>query len=241
MSPHSAENNPGLKAAAKPDSHIKSYVLRPGRVTAAQRRSYDLLSGRFVIPFANEPLNFANVFDNNNPVIVEIGFGMGEATAEIAAARNDCNYLCLEVYKAGIGRLLLLIEQKSLSNVKIIEHDAAEVFEKMIPPNSIDGLHLFFPDPWPKKRHHKRRLVKRPFTGLLAEKLKPDGYVYMVTDWEDYAASALSELTATTSLANSCGGFASPLPWRPRTGFEQKGIAKNHQVRELLFFKAKGV
>ena len=241
MSFRSAENNPPEEAAVKPASNIKSYVLRAGRVTAAQRRSYDSLSGQFIIPFNNEPLNFAEIFNNNNPVFVEIGFGMGEATALIAAAQADKNYLGIEVYRAGIGRLLWFIEQKALSNIRIIEHDAAEVIEKMIPPNSIDGLHLFFPDPWPKKRHHKRRLVKKPFTDIVAEKLKPAGYIYMVTDWKDYAEWALAELSATKALHNSHGGFAPPQEWRPRTSFEHKGIAKNHRVNELLFTKKGGI
>ena len=216
---------------------IRSYVLRSGRETAAQRRSYDSLSGRYTVPFENTLIDFAKMFGNANPVTVEIGFGMGEATAAIAGENPDKNYLGIEVHKPGIGRLLWEIEQRSLCNIRIVEYDAAAVFEKMIPPDSLEGIHLFFPDPWPKKRHHKRRLVKRPFTGILAEKLKPGGYLYMATDWEDYAEWALAELSATKGLSNSCGGFASPQAWRPRTAFEKKGLAKNHQVKELLFYR----
>jgi len=182
-------------------------------------------------------MNFTEIFGNNNPVTVEIGFGMGLATAVIAEENPAKNYVGVEVHKPGIGRLLWEIEQRSLSNIRIVERDAALVFQRMIPPRSLEGIHLFFPDPWPKKRHHKRRLVKRPFTAALAAALKPGGYLYMVTDWEDYAAWALDELGATENLINSCDGFAPPQDWRPRTAFEKKGLAKNHQVRELLLYK----
>ena len=175
------------------------------------------------------------VFGNGNPVIAEIGFGMGTATAVIAGENPANNYLGIEVHRPGVGRLLWEIEQRSLANIRIVEYDAAQVFEKMIPPRSLEGIHLFFPDPWPKKRHHKRRLIQRPFTETLAARLKPRGYVYMVTDWEDYAQWALIELAATNGLVNTCGGFAEPRAWRPHTKFEQKGLAKAHQVRELFF------
>jgi len=180
-------------------------------------------------------MDFAAVFGNGAPVIAEIGFGMGAATAIIAGENPANNYLGIEVHRPGIGRLLWEIERRSLSNIRIVEHDAVEVFEKMIPPCSLEGIHLFFPDPWPKKRHHKRRLVQRPFTQTLAGRLKPRGYVYMVTDWEDYAQWALAELGATNGLVNTADGFAEPRAWRPRTKFEHKGLAKDHQVRELFF------
>jgi len=229
MSPPSAENYC--------TTVIKSYVLRSGRGTNAQRRSYDSLAGQFIIPFENTIMNYARIFGNDNPVTVEIGFGMGLATALIAGDNPGKNYVGIEVHKPGIGRLLWEIEQRSLANIRIIEQDAALVFQRMIPPCSLEGIHLFFPDPWPKKRHHKRRLVKRPFTAALTAGLKPGGYLYMVTDWEDYAAWALAELGATDCLINASDGFAPPQDWRPRTAFEKKGLAKNHQVRELLFYK----
>lgn len=218
---------------------IRSFVVRAGRITPAQQRAYDSLSGKFLVPFSNALTNFSTLFDNNTqqeiPVIVEIGFGMGEATALIAAANPDKYYLGIEVHKPGIGKLLHEIEQCSLSNIRIIEHDAVDVIEQMIPPGSLAGIHLFFPDPWPKKRHHKRRLITRPFTHKLASCLKPGAYLYMVTDWADYANWALTELSVTDMLANTCEGFALPQEWRPRTAFERKGLAKNHEVRELLF------
>ena len=234
MSSQSEDNAPAMQGR-----EIRSYVLRSGRGTSAQQRAYKNLSRDYLINFANDAVNFQNIFENEFPVIAEIGFGMGDATAVIAAENPEKNYFGIEVHKPGIGKLLLEIEKRSLSNVRIIEHDATEVFEKMIPTNSLDGIHIFFPDPWPKKRHHKRRLVKRPFSGVLESKLKPGGYLYMVTDWEDYAGCALAELSATENLANTFDNYAPHQDWRPRTGFEKKGLAKNHKVKELLFTKVK--
>jgi tRNA (guanine-N7-)-methyltransferase len=216
---------------------IKSYVLRAGRGTTAQKRFYDSFSGQFLVPFAHQAINYAAIFGNDNPVIAEIGFGMGLATAIIAGTHPSNNYLGIEVHRPGIGKLLREIHERGLSNIRIIEHDAVEVFENMIPPRSLEGIHLFFPDPWPKKRHHKRRLVQRPFTGTLAASLKPQGYLYMVSDWEDYALHALEELNATEGLDNGFVGFSPPQIWRPRTRFEQKGLEKNHKVRELILRK----
>jgi tRNA (guanine-N7-)-methyltransferase len=216
---------------------IKSYVLRAGRMSAAQRRSYETRSPDFCVPFAEAPLDFSRTFGNENPVTVEIGFGMGAATAVIAQENPEKNYLGIEVYRPGIGRLLWEIENRGLTNIRIVEYDAVDVLGKMIGAASLGALHIFFPDPWPKKRHHKRRLIVRPFTGLLAEKLRPGGYLYMVTDWAGYGDWALAELSATAGLVNPYGGFAPPQDWRPRTKFEQKGIEKNHQVRELFFVK----
>jgi len=209
---------------------LKSYVLRQGRFTAAQKKAYENLSHNFIIPFSEEKINIDNL-------TAEIGFGSGFATAEIANANQDKNYLGIEVHRPGIGRLLWEIENKNLNNIKIIEYDAVSVFEKMIPALSLEAVHIFFPDPWPKKRHHKRRLVKRPFTDMLAESLKPGGYLYFVTDWEDYALFALEELTATKGLKNEYADFAVMQNWRPKTRFEQKGLLKDHVIRELFFRK----
>jgi tRNA (guanine-N7-)-methyltransferase len=221
---------------------IKSYVLRSGRMSPAQKRSYEELAPSFTVPFdAAAVLDYPALFGNSNPVTVEIGFGAGIATAELAQANPGRNYLGLEVYRAGIGRLLWEIGRRGLSNIRIIEHDAVESLEGMIGDGSIDAFHIFFPDPWPKKRHHKRRLITRPFTDLLAEKLRGGGYVYMVTDWEDYAGWAMAELSATPLLFNPyAGGFAPRQPWRPQTRFEAKGLAKRRRVWELFFKKTKG-
>jgi tRNA (guanine-N7-)-methyltransferase len=214
---------------------IKSYVLRSGRMSDAQRRSYETLLPCYGIPFAGEALNYQRLFGNDKPVIIEIGFGMGVATAQIAQENPDKNYLGIEVHRPGIGRLLWEIEHRSLGNIRIIEHDAVEVLEAMIPACSVTGFHVFFPDPWPKKRHHKRRLMTRPFTDLLATKLVSEGYIYMVTDWADYGDWALAELGATASLVNRYPGFAPCQAWRPETKFEHKGLLKNHAVYELFF------
>ena len=235
--PHSLGHVCASTATTSLRSSIRSFVLRSGRETAAQRRSYDSLAPQFIVPFEHKVMDFMAVFGNGNPVIAEIGFGMGTATAVIAGENPANNYLGIEVHRPGVGRLLWEIEQRSLANIRIVEYDAAQVFEKMIPPRSLEGIHLFFPDPWPKKRHHKRRLIQRPFTETLAARLKPRGYVYMVTDWEDYAQWALAELGSTDGLVNTCDGFAEPRAWRPRTSFEQKGLAKAHQVRELYFIR----
>jgi tRNA (guanine-N7-)-methyltransferase len=216
--------------------HIKSFVLRSGRMSRAQTRAYEE-GGAFRIPYTGALTDFAAVFGNNKPLTVEIGFGMGSATAEIAGTNPGKNYLGIEVFKAGIGRLIWEIENRALDNIRIIEHDAVEVLETMLPPGAAAAFHIFFPDPWPKKRHRKRRLIRRPFTDLLASRLCPGGYVYMVTDWEDYGNSALEELTATPGLFNPPGGFASGQTWRPRTKFEKKGLDEGRPVRELYFVK----
>ncbi|MDR3123030.1 MAG: tRNA (guanosine(46)-N7)-methyltransferase TrmB, partial [Treponema sp.] len=161
---------------------IKSYVLRSGRMSDAQRRSYETLGGAFCVPLADAPLDFPRTFGNENPVTLEIGFGMGAATAVIAQENPGNNYLGIEVHRPGIGRLLWEIDRRGLANIRVIEADVVDVLGKMIPNASLAAFHIFFPDPWPKKRHHKRRLITRPFTSLLAEKLRPGGYVYMVTD-----------------------------------------------------------
>ncbi|GMO17578.1 MAG: tRNA (guanosine(46)-N7)-methyltransferase TrmB [Termitinemataceae bacterium] len=214
---------------------LKSYCLRSGRQTGAQKAAYNALYPCFCLPFSQSALNFAAVFDNANPVVCEIGFGMGSATAAIAESNPQINYLGVEVFKAGIGKLLWEIQNRMLKNIRIIEADAAQVFEFMIENESLSGIHVFFPDPWPKKRHHKRRLLQRPFTDTLAQKLKKEGYLYMVTDWEDYAQHALSELNQTVLLNNEFSFFAPPAQWRPQTRFERKGLLKQHKIFELYF------
>jgi tRNA (guanine-N7-)-methyltransferase len=205
-------------------------------MSGAQRRSYDELSSRFCVPFTNAvPLDYASLFGSENPVTLEIGFGMGAATAGIAGQNPDKNYLAVEVYRPGIGRLLWEIEGRGLTNIRIIEHDGVEVVAGMIRDRSLAAVHLFFPDPWPKKRHHKRRLLTRPFTDLLARKLLPGAYLYMVTDWADYGDWALRELSATGGLRNPYGGFAPPRLWRPPTEFEKKALARQSRVWELYF------
>jgi tRNA (guanine-N7-)-methyltransferase len=215
----------------------KSYVIRSGRMSDAQKRSYETLSPRYRLCPEKEAFDIETAFGRGGPLVVEIGFGMGAATAVIAGQNPGINYLGLEVYKPGIGKLFWEIEKRELKNVRVIEGDAVETVEKQIRENSVSGFHIFFPDPWPKKRHHKRRLVTRPFTDLLASRLVPGGYVYMVTDWEDYACQALAELEASGGLVNAYSGFAPPQPWRPLTKFESRGKMNHHEIRELYFVK----
>ncbi|MDR2182117.1 MAG: tRNA (guanosine(46)-N7)-methyltransferase TrmB [Treponema sp.] len=205
-------------------------------MSRAQSRSYANAS-RWIIPYRAAPLDLAARFGNDRPVTVEIGFGMGTASAEIAAANTDRNYLGIEVFRAGIGRLIWEIEKRSLENIRIIEHDAAEVVEKLLVPESIAAFHIFFPDPWPKKKHHKRRLLQKPFAETLASRLAPGGYVYVVSDCEDYAFAALEALGGVETLENPWRGFAPAQAWRPKTKFETKGIAKNHAINEIYFVR----
>lgn len=216
---------------------IKTFVLRASRMTDSQKRDYETLSTRWCIPFEKKPLNFADIFNNSNPVVVEIGFGMGAATAIIAEQNPNINYLGLEVHTPGVGRLLGNIRDKNLQNLLIVEHDAMEVLEYMIPDNSVSGFHVFFPDPWPKKKHHKRRLMQRPRTNLLSQKLYEGGYVYMATDWEPYAEFALEELSLTENLKNKYDDYAPHQDWRPETKFEHKGLLAERKICELFFEK----
>ena len=216
---------------------IKTFVLRASRMTDAQKRDYETLSAKWCIPFEKKNLNFADIFGNSNPVVVEIGFGMGAATAIIAEQNPNINYLGIEVHTPGVGRLLGNIRDNNLQNLYIIEHDAMEVLEFMIPDNSVSGFHVFFPDPWPKKKHHKRRLMQRPRTNLLAKKLYAGGYIYMATDWEPYAEFALEELNLTETMKNKYEGFAPHQEWRPETKFEHKGLVAERKISEIFFVK----
>jgi len=216
----------------------KSYARRLGRFTDAQKRAFHKYGEKYLIPFCEEQIDFKKIFDNLNNVTIEIGFGSGIATLEIAKANQDKNYIGIEVHRPGIGRLLQELHNHSLTNVRIIEYDAVLAVSKMIKSGSLEAVHIFFPDPWPKKRHRKRRLVQRPFTETLADCLNKDGYIYMVTDWEDYALHAMEELTLTANLYNEFEGFAPSQGWRPKTRFEEKGIAKQHIIRELMFIKS---
>jgi len=218
-----------------PTRPIRSYVLRQGRVTDAQRRARDSLLPRFGIPFARAPLDLDRAFGRIAPKILEIGFGMGDTTADIAGRHPENDYLGVEVHSPGVGALLQRIEKLGLANVRVIQHDAVEVLEHMLPPASLAGVHLFFPDPWPKKRHHKRRLIQPPFISLLASRLKPDGIVHAATDWEDYAQQILAVLSAEPRLANTATGFAPRPGYRPLTKFEQRGLKLGHDVWDVVF------
>ena len=219
---------------------IRSFVLRQGRMSPAQVRAYEDLLPRLGIEYAPQPLDFAQVFGRQAPVVVEIGFGMGETTARIAEAMPGTNFLGLEVHAPGVGALLKLVGEKQLANVRVIRHDAVEVMQNMIAPASLAGIHVFFPDPWPKARHHKRRLIQSACVALLASRLAPGGYLHCATDWEEYARQMLEVLSADPQLINAANGFAAKPAYRPLTKFEARGLKLGHGVRDVLFRQMPG-
>ena len=218
-----------------PHRPIRSYVLRQGRVSNAQRRACETLLPRFGIAYAPLPLDLERVFGRAAPRVLEIGFGMGETTAAIAAAHPEMDYLALEVHTPGVGSLLRQIEARGLDNVRIVQHDAVEVLTHMVGPDTFAAAHIFFPDPWPKKRHHKRRLVQPSFVKLLASRLTPGGYIHVATDWQDYAQQILAVLEGETKLRNTARDFARRPSYRPLTKFEERGLKLGHGVWDIVF------
>ena len=208
-------------------------MLRQGRTTAAQKRALEDLLPKFGLPFKNELLNSSEVFHRKAPLILEIGSGMGETTAAIAKAHPEADFIAVEVHGPGVGSLLRRIESLQLKNLRLIRHDAVEVLEHMIADGSLAGIHLFFPDPWPKKRHHKRRLVQPAFAALAARKLAPGGCLHAATDWPDYAAQMESVLSGEP-LLEPCPSASRT---RPLTKFERRGVKLGHTVRDLLFHR----
>lgn len=223
------------KAGERPRRGIRSFVTRGGRVTTGQARALQELGARFLIPYRAEPLDFAAAFGREAPTILEIGFGMGEATAHIAGLMPEKNFLCCEVHAPGVGALVKRIGEQQLSNIRIVAHDAVEVIEHMIPPGSLAGVHVFFPDPWHKKRHHKRRLLQPPFVAKLAPRLAPGGYIHCATDWQPYAQQMLEVLAAEPSLRNVAEGYAPKPFYRPLTKFENRGLKLGHGVWDVVF------
>lgn len=221
---------------------IKSFVLRSGRITKLQQHALDNYAPLYCIPYdAEKKLDFGDIFHNQHPVVVEIGFGDGEATHQMAERNPEANYLALEVYPPGIGALLNVIHTEKLSNVRIVQHDAAEVVENMVASGTVSGFHIFFPDPWQKKRHNKRRLINSTFVAILADKLKTGGYIYCATDWEEYAYQMQEVLRGQAGLSSPFASFAqkpnSIVPWRPQTKFERKGLEKGRTIFESYFVK----
>jgi tRNA (guanine-N7-)-methyltransferase len=205
----------------------------------AQKRSYENFFPVFGLKSDEKGIvDPVILFGNSFPLVIEIGFGMGTATAAIAGQNPGINYLGIEVHRPGIGRLLWEIEKREIKNIRIMEGDAVELLEHRIREKSVSAFHIFFPDPWPKRRHFKRRLINRPFTDLLASRLIPGGYIYMVSDWAEYGDWALNELSTTQGLENKYRAFAEPQAWRPRTEFERKGIAGKREIRELFFMRS---
>ena len=214
---------------------IKSYVLRAGRMGTGQQRALDELAPRYVLPFEPRPLDAAAVFGRTAPLVLEVGFGMGQATAAIAQANPGTDYLGIEVHAPGVGALLQRIDELGLTNLRIVRHDAVEVLTAMIAPALLAGLHVFFPDPWPKKRHWKRRLIQPPFVALAASRLAADGTLHCATDWQPYAGQMLDVLSAEPLLVNTADGYAPRPVQRPETKFERRGTALGHGVWDLVF------
>ena len=214
---------------------VRSFVLRQGRMSAAQQRALDTLLPGLGIAYAPEPLDFVAVFGRNAPVILEIGFGMGETTAAIAAENPQHDFLGLEVHGPGVGALLNRVDAAGLRNVRVIQHDAVEVIARMIPADSLAAIHVYFPDPWPKKRHHKRRLLRPEFVHALAQRLAPGGYLHAATDWDEYAQEILATFGNEPLLANTVPDFAPRPAWRPQTKFEIRGLKLGHGVRDIVF------
>ena len=219
-----------------PTEHrIRSFVTRAGRLSIAQARALEELGPQFLIGYAKAPLDFAAAFGRSAPVVLEIGFGMGATTAHIAKAMPDKDFIGVEVHTPGVGSLLKQIGEEGLTNLRLIQHDAVEVLNNMIPDASLAGVHVFFPDPWHKARHNKRRLLQTPFVKLLAEKLAPGGYLHCATDWEDYAIQMLDVLGSEPLLQNTVEGYAPQPAYRPLTKFENRGIKLGHGVWDLVF------
>ena len=214
---------------------IRSFVLRAGRTTEAQSRALATLGPRWIVPFADTTLDWSAVFDRTAPRVLEIGFGMGDATAQIAASRPDTDFVGVEVHPPGVGALLQRIEAAQLGNLRIVQHDAVQVLRQMIAPRSLDGLHIYFPDPWPKKRHHKRRLIQPAFVQLAVSRLRPGGYLHCATDWQPYAEHMLSVLRAEPGLTNTAADYAPRPDWRPVSKFERRGLKLGHGVWDLMF------
>jgi tRNA (guanine-N7-)-methyltransferase len=221
-----------------PTEHrIRSFVTRAGRLSTAQARALEELGPKFLIEYTKEPLDYAQAFGRKAPVILEIGFGMGDTTAHIARAMPDQDFIGVEVHTPGVGSLLKQIGEQEISNLRLLQHDAVEVLNQMIPDASLAGVHVFFPDPWHKARHNKRRLLQGPFVKLLAEKLAPGGYIHCATDWEDYAVQMLDVLGAEALLSNTAEGYAPQPAYRPLTKFENRGLKLGHGVWDLVFTK----
>lgn len=219
---------------------IRTFVLRQGRISPAQQRALDDLLPRLGVAFKPSALDFEPLFGRRAPTILEIGFGMGETTAEIARARPGDNFLGIEVHGPGVGGLLKRVDELGLTNVRVIRHDAVDVIAAMIPHASLAGIHVFFPDPWPKKRHHKRRLLRPGFVRELALRLGPGGYLHAATDWEDYAEDMLAVLSAEPLLENTVTGYAPRPAYRPLTKFEARGLRLGHPVRDVMFRRRRG-
>lgn len=221
------------------NSSIKSFVIRNGRCGVKQNLAYMYGLVKYGISLASSPWNFSELFEPGAKIVAEIGFGMGASLVQMAQANQDTQFLGIEVHRPGIGQILSEIMRLELTNVKIIPYDAMHVFSKSIPMQSLDGIQIYFPDPWPKKRHHKRRLVQTSFVNILAQSMKSGAYLHCATDWAPYAEFMLEQITACSLLKNQSlsGSFVEKPSWRPSTKFEKRGEELGHEVYDLLFTK----
>jgi len=216
---------------------VRSYVLRQGRVSKAQRRACEALLPQFGIAYAPSPVDFERVFGRAAPRVLEIGFGMGETTAAIAREHPQNDYLAVEVHTPGVGSLLKQIKELGLTNIRVLQRDIVELLQQALPRESLSGVHIFFPDPWPKARHHKRRLIQPTFVALLCCYLKPGGYIHAATDWQDYAQQILTVFADQSQLVNTAVDYAPRPAYRPLTKFEQRGLRLGHGVWDVVFRK----
>ena len=221
--------------AVHPRRSIRSFVVRAGRMGPGQTRALAQLGPRFVLPYVPAPLDFKACFDREAPCVFEIGFGMGDATATIAQALPGTDFIGVEVHTPGVGALLKQIGERGLTNLRLLQHDAVDVLEQMIPAHSLAGVHVFFPDPWHKLKHNKRRLIQAEFVRLLTSRLAPGGYLHCATDWQPYAEQMLQVLTAEPGLQNTAAGYAPKPGYRPLTKFENRGLKLGHGVWDLVF------
>ncbi|MFG6414052.1 tRNA (guanosine(46)-N7)-methyltransferase TrmB [Roseateles sp. DC23W] len=229
-----------VKQVQPPRRAIKSFVTRPGRMGTGQIKALTELGPKFVLPYKVERLDAAAIFGRSAPLVLEIGFGMGAATADIAATLPDHDFIGCEVHEPGVGALLKLIGEREIGNIRIVQHDAVEVLRDMVGEAALDGVHIFFPDPWHKKRHNKRRLIQAPFVANLVKHIKPGGYLHLATDWQPYAEQMLDVLSAEPHLLNTAAaatGYADKPAYRPLTKFENRGIKLGHGVWDLVFRK----
>ena len=229
--------DPTATPAPQPRRSIRSCVVRAGRMGPGQTRALAEFGPRFVLPYAAAPVDFGSSFGRAAPRVLEIGFGMGDASAAIAQALPGTDFIGVEVHPPGVGALLKQIGERGLTNLRLIQHDAVDVLQLMIAPGSLSGVHVFFPDPWHKKKHNKRRLIQPGFVHLLADRLATGGYLHCATDWQPYAEQMLAVLSAEPALRNSAEGYAPRPGYRPLTKFENRGLKLGHGVWDLVFVK----
>ena len=230
-------DNPEAPTHPNPRRSIRSFVVRAGRMGPGQVRALTELGPRFLLPYAAAPFDFTPSFGRNAPQVLEIGFGMGDATAAIAQALPGIDFIGVEVHTPGVGALLKQIGERGLTNLRLIQHDAVDVLEQMIVPTSLAGVHVFFPDPWHKLKHNKRRLIQPEFVRLLVSRLAPGGYLHCATDWQPYAEQMLEVLSAEPALRTTAEGYAPKPDYRPLTKFENRGLKLGHGVWDLVFAK----